>query len=373
MRTIRIGLLGLGTVGQAVVQLNRPFGDMQFEFTRALVAHPLRPRSVQVAMTQDPAEILDDPAIDVVVEAAGGRDEPRQWIRRALENGKAVATANKEVMAYHGPELLAASQEWDTYLGYEASVGGGIPILDALGWHLSASDIFEVTGVLNGTTNYLLTAMAAGQPFDDALSAAQKAGFAEADPSADLEGADAVRKLVLLTHLAFGEWLNPDAIPVTGLTPWPPALFARLQAVGLRLRLLGTAQRRKDGRVAASVAPTVVPSSHPAFRLEQAQNGVAVTSQAGRFFMEGPGAGGPPTATSIWADIRRSQRVLHPILPQTADQHHGPVPAPERLTVAITHDPDRPLKGGRPLGPGIALFDEPLPASDGLWHFPYAD
>lgn len=371
MQPVRIGLLGLGTVGQAVVALNRPYGDIHFEIVRAAVRNPRLPRAVEIPLTQDPAEILQDPTIDIVVEVVGGRGEARDWILTALANGKAVVTANKEVMAYDGPELIAASQEWDTYLGYEASVGGGIPILDALKAHLNAAPVVEVGGVLNGTTNYLLNQMAAGQPFQEALADAQARGFAEADPSADISGQDAVRKLVLLVHLAFGPWLDPDQIPARGLEAWPPELLQRLQHVGLTIRLWASSRREADGRITAEVSPVVVPQGHPAFGLKAAQNAASVKNTAGDFWLEGPGAGGLPTATSIWADIRRSQNVRHPLLTLSGPRQPGPVERPQRPMLLVAHDPDRQVPGAPWSGsPSIALAPSMPDDSEGLWAFP---
>lgn len=371
MSTLRIGLLGLGTVGQAVVQLNQPFAGHEFIFTRALVQHPARARHVEVPLTVDAAEILNDPAIDIVVEASGGREPARHWIRQSLENGKAVVTANKEVMAYHGRELLEVSESAHAFLGFEASVAGGIPVLDALRYHLSAAPIDTVYGVINGTTNYLLTAMANGQPFEQALAEAQKAGYAEADPSADIRGWDAVRKLVILISLAFGVWTDPDAILTEGLQSWPASLFERLASAGWTLRLLALARRASDGTVQAQVHPTAVPLDHPLGRLTGPQNGVGFAGQAGSYWLEGPGAGGAPTATSIWADIRRSvtrrtEAVSFPL--GQVVQGAQPVRLPR---LAVAQDPDRRIDAARPLNPtgSIGLMTS-LSTIEGVWQFP---
>lgn len=374
MRVVNVGLLGLGTVGQAVVQLNRDFNHVRFEMQRALVKNPRRPRQVGIPLTTDPADILDDPAIDVVVEVTGGREPARQWILQALQNGKAVVTANKEVLAYHGPQLLAASREWDTYLGFEASVGGGIPILDALKYHLTAAPIEDVFGVVNGTTNYLINAMAGGEPLGDALRRAQRLGFAEADPGADIEGHDAVRKTVILAYLAYGQWLHPDEVPVKGLDDWPPQLFARLNQAGFALRLLAWVRQSSQGAIQAQVQPTIVPVHHWAARLQAAQNGVGARTKAGLFWMEGPGAGGLPTATSIWADIRRSLTVRHPIMMDDAPIVSGGIERIPTPYLAIAQDPDRRLTAHhfQPLSdPSMALLDGPLADAEGLFQFPF--
>ncbi len=371
MRTLRVGLLGLGTVGQAVVQLNQPFAGHEFMFTRALVQNPDRPRTVDVPVTVDAAEILNDPAIDIVVEAAGGRQPAREWIRASLENGKAVVTANKEVMAYHGRELLEISQTAHSFLGFEASVAGGIPVLDAVRYHLSAAPIDTVYGVVNGTTNYLLTAMADGQAFEDALAAAKQAGYAESDPSADIRGWDAQRKLVILIALTFGVWSDPDQLLVEGLESWPPSLFERLAVAGWTLRLVALAGRSPDGTIHAQVRPTAVPLRHPLGRLTGPQNGVGFSGPAGNFWLEGPGAGGLATATSVWADVRRSVTRRTVNVPLPLGETVAGLPAVDLSVLAVSQDPDRRIAGARPLNPegSIGLIANPG-TIEGVWQFP---
>lgn len=374
MRTARIGLLGLGTVGQAVAQLNRSADGIAFQIVRALVRDIKVPRSVTIPRTLDPAEIIDDPEIDIVVEVTGRRHPARRWILSALEHGKAVITANKEVMAYHGPELLHASQIHHAYLGFEASVGGGMPVLDALRYHLTNTPVHEIYGVLNGTTNYLLCAMAEGQPLFHALHNAQQAGYAEADPTADLKGYDAARKLVILAFLAFDGWLDPDHLTVTGLHDWPPELFFRLQDAGLGLRLLAVARKDHNGVVTAQVRPTVIPATSRLMQVMGAQNGIGISTDAGCFWIEGPGAGGMATATSIWSDIRRSQLFADGFFPHPAPHiSAGEVSLP---LLEIARDRDRSLTTGpqpsqRFADPSLRLVPPLSEPSDGTWTFPF--
>lgn len=373
MRVVRIGLLGLGTVGQAVVQLNRPIDGIEFQIVRALVRNIHAPRSVPTPCTQDPGALLNDPTLDVIVDVTGGREPARSWILTALESGKTVITANKEVIAYHGPELIRASQAHQAYFGFEASVGGGIPILDALHYHLANTPVHEIYGVLNGTSNYLLCAMAAGQSLPEALQEAQKAGYAEADPTADVQGYDAVRKLVILAYLAFDGWLNPDDINVEGLRDWPYDLFSRLQRAGLGLRLLAVARKNHSGLITAQVRPTVVPNTSRLMRLIGAQNGMGISTEAGHFWIEGPGAGGTATATSIWSDIRRSQRCAGDWMP-----HDAPAIAAVKVElplIEIAVDPDRRLStdASTPhpfVDPSLRLLPAASEPNDGTWSFP---
>lgn len=373
MQVVKIGLLGLGTVGQAVVDLSHDFGGSAFRVERAAVRNPGKPRSVTVPVTTDAREIIQDPAIDVVVEVAGGRHPARGWILEAMANGKAVVTANKELMAYHGPELIEASQTHNAYLAYEAAVGGGIPILDALRYHLSAAPIQQVYGVLNGTTNYLLNAMADGQSFRESLLQAQAAGFAEVDPSDDVGGFDTARKLVLLTYLAFGTWIDPDHLLVEGLTDWPANLLQRLNRSHLSLRLLAIARRSPDGTVHAQVRPTLVGPDSALAALKGSQNGVGIDNAAGRFWLAGPGAGGLPTALSVWSDIRRSQYFRPLAVPRATEQMAvRPVALP---TLGVAVDPDRHLgsMGEMFQDPSLGFFKDGMPPMDGVIQFPWWD
>ncbi|MCY0897768.1 MAG: homoserine dehydrogenase [Firmicutes bacterium] len=368
---VRIGLLGLGTVGQAVVHLARPFGTTHFHIVRALVRDTDRRRAVQVPLSTHPEDILDDPTIDLVVEVTGGREPARTWIAHALSQHKAVVTANKEVMAYHGPELLDLSARYGTFLGYEASVGGGIPVLDALRYHLTTAPVHTIAGVLNGTSNYLLWAMSRGRRFDEALHEAQRLGYAESDPRADVEGHDAARKLVLLVHLAFGYWLDVDALSVRGIEPWSPDLWPRLSRQGLTLRVVALARRIADHHLEAQVTPLLLPLQHPWSQLEGAQNSIFIANTAGSFWLQGPGAGGQATATSIWADIRRSLSRPEP-LAKGSPLAAIPLTLPH---LAVSQDPDRPLPSARyrplPDDPSLGLcLDSPVEAEDGIDHFP---
>ncbi len=369
MATVQIGLIGMGTVGQAVVELNRPWAGLDFHFVKACVRRADRPRPLPIPLTQDPMEIIDDPALDIIVEVAGGREEPLAWIGRALANGKAVVTANKEVIAYHGAELIQKSQEWDTFFGFEASVAGGIPVVDTLVTHMSAAPLSDIGGVLNGTSSYVLTAMENGMALSEAISQAQLRGYAEANPENDLKGHDAVRKLVILVWLAWGVWLSPDQILREGLQDYPVDLLHRLARKGLHVRPWAWAHRDAEGTIKAAVGPAVVSKGHPAFSLKGAQNGVEIRGQAGTFWLQGPGAGGVATATSVWADIHRSQRLKSPLLALAPGSRAFVTGSPHERYVVAAHDPDRDLSGTL-LGPGMAVQDEPPAGAEGLSVFP---
>lgn len=375
MHKVNIGLLGFGTVGQAVATLCHDFDGVHYAITRALVRDITKVRSVSsIPLTQDPYDMIHDPNIHLLVEASGGKEHPREWILDALRNGKAVVTANKEVMAYHGPELLLESIRNKTFLGYEASVGGGIPILEPLSRHLSSAPIDRIYGIVNGTSNYLLTAMSRGASFEAVLHEAQLQGYAEADPTADIEGHDAVRKLVLLIHLGMERWVHPDHIAVSGVKPWSPQLFRRLARAGYVLRQVAIAERIHGDQVAAQVSPMAVPMHSLLGQLQGTTNGIGVFSAAGHYWAQGPGAGGLATATSIWADIRRSQE-LRSITDDNLDREKVAMAPPVNLPIlAIAEDEDRALalrpNDIYPLSSDHSLVLGSHPVEDGVFIFP---
>ncbi len=372
MREVKIGMLGLGTVGQAVLALNQNFDGVHYHFSRALVRDPKKTRAVSIPLTQDPEEIIHDPAIDIVVEVMGGCEPARAWISDALRHGKAVVTANKEVMAYHGRELLTICRSHQAFLGYEAGVGGGIPILDSLRYQLNAAPVQQVYGVLNGTTNYLLCAMGDGRPLEEAIRDAQAEGYAEANPNADVQGWDSARKLVLLAHLAFDQWMHPETFPVVGIDNWPATILSRLKAHGMTLRLVATAKRLADGSLEAQVKPTVVPIHHALGQVTGAQNGIGIITSAGHFWVQGPGAGGLATATSIWADIRRSQAMTPSPMHQAPEVRVALTATFPLMGIAL--DPDRHLTGslsGRSIpDPSLAYYDPASSPLEGVTYFP---
>ncbi|MGE0432350.1 MAG: homoserine dehydrogenase, partial [Planctomycetota bacterium] len=251
---LRIGLIGCGNIGAELVhqvmeraKTLEDAGFAQLEVTRIAVRDTNRPRPQWVPqglITADPMEIAADPKVDLLVELAGGVEPARQWVEAALHTGKPVVTANKALMAEHGGELLGLAARLGLPLRYEASVGGGIPILRAIESGLAATRLDEIAGVINGTTNYILTQMEeAGVTFEQALAEAQRLGYAEADPTLDVEGIDAAQKLVILTGLAFGVEVPMEAIPVTGITKITRDYMAEQHKQGLSIRLVARARR----------------------------------------------------------------------------------------------------------------------------------
>ncbi len=322
---LRVAVLGAGTVGREVVRA------FQTHSERLVVAGGPRLELIGVAvrrlaaarddgidaglLTDAPAHLVASPDTDVVVELIGGDEPARTLIAAALGAGKSVVTANKHVIAHHGPALEAIARRTGAALRFEAAVGGGIPILGPLAGELAANRIDRVRGILNGTTNYILSAMAAdGRQYGEALAAAQAAGYAEADPAGDVEGADASNKLAILCRLAFGAWPDPGRIvrrlPAVvgdgppGITGVTVDAIAGAAELGGTIKLIADARRLPDGRVAVSVLPTIVPLADPIGRTSGVTNRIEIRGDPiGSVAFSGPGAGGAATASAVLGDV----------------------------------------------------------------------
>jgi homoserine dehydrogenase len=266
-------------------------------------------------LTDAPAHLVASPETDVIVELMGGDEPARTLIAAALGAGKPVVTANKHVVAHHGPELEAIARRSDVAFRFEAAVAGGIPVLSPLAGDLAGNEIRRVRGIVNGTTNYILTAMAEdGSPYDDVLADAQDRGYAEADPTGDVEGDDAVNKLVILARLAFGSWLDPSTVgrrPPTarghgrpGITGVTDQEMEGAAALGLTLKLLATATRGADGAIEAAVVPTAVSADSPFGWTGGVTNRIEIEAEPlGTVRLAGPGAGGPATSSAVLGDL----------------------------------------------------------------------
>jgi homoserine dehydrogenase len=256
-------------------------------------------------VVKDFSVIEQDPEVTVVAECIGGTDAARDYTLRALNAGKSVVTSNKEVVAEYGDEFLALAREKNLNYLYEASVGGGIPIIRPLSSCLAANEITEIYGILNGTTNYILTKMIKeGLSFDTALAQAQEKGYAEADPTADVEGFDACRKICILASLSFGRHVYPSQVPTQGITGVTAEDVALAEASGKKIKLLGRAVRQEDGKVVAYVAPHLLPEDHQLAGVEDVFNGIVVCGNViGDVMFYGRGAGKLPTASAVSADV----------------------------------------------------------------------
>src|SRR6266550_2696842 len=285
-RPLNVGLIGLGTVGSQVAdrmlswgpQLSRRAG-VELCLRKVLVRDVGKRRSVEISpdvLTADPADILDDAAIEVVIEVAGGDEPMRSYTERAIQAGKHVITANKVVMAKHGPELLDQAAEKNVDVYFEAAVGGGIPLISTFRTDLQANRIESVSAVINGTTNYVLGRMAShGMTMAEAVREAQDAGYAEADPTDDIGGFDATYKLAILGSIAYEIKVRPDDIYREGIEGIEPVDFRYARELGFAIKLIAHTQRH-TGRVEARVHPALVPLDHPLARVEGAENAVFV-------------------------------------------------------------------------------------------------
>ena len=321
---LRVAVLGAGTVGREVVRaLVERGGELHVDGGPPLELAGVAVRDVDAAiarglpidlLTDAPAHLVADPSVDVVVELMGGDEPARTLIMAALGAGKRVVTANKHVVAHRGPEIEAISRRTGAAFRFEASVGGGIPVLGPLAAALAGSRVSRVRGIVNGTTNYILSAMAGeGRDYADALAAAQAAGYAEADPSGDVEGLDAANKLVILARLAFDAWLDPAAVRLTaegppgngrpGITGVGAADTTAAAADREVVRLIAHAEARQDG-IEASVLPTRVPADSAFGRTNGVTNRIEIDAEPlGSVAFEGPGAGGGATAVSVLGDV----------------------------------------------------------------------
>ena len=309
---VNVAILGFGTVGSGVAEvLTRNGGlidrrvDDLVRLKYILVRREFPGSPYQERFVRDFSVIENDPEVDVVVETMGGIDAALEYTTRALKAGKSVVTANKELVAAHGCELLRLAKEHGRGYLFEASVGGGIPILRPLTSCLAANELSQVTGILNGTTNYILTRMIqAGLTFGQALEEAQAKGYAERDPSADVDGHDACRKICILAALAFGRHVYPDQVTTEGIRGVTLEDVAYADSVGYKIKLLGRAIRQPEGRVCAFVAPHLVSRENPLSGVEDVFNAIAVTGNAiGDVMFYGRGAGKLPTASAVVADV----------------------------------------------------------------------
>ena len=306
---IRVGIIGVGTVGESVAKILEANRDIisaragkEIVVKKGVVRNLSRKRDVAIPLTDDVDEVLDDPDIDIVVELMGGVEEPYAVVKKALEKGKAVVTANKALLAYHRYELQSIAG--DLPFEYEASVAGGIPIIKALREGLSANHIESIEGIINGTANYILTKMMnEGVDFAPVLKEAQELGYAEADPTFDIGGFDAAHKLLILASIAYGIDAKPEDILIEGIEGVTQEDIAFAKEFGYTIKLLGIAKKVGE-YVELRVHPALVPQSRMIAKVDGVMNGVSVVGdKVGETMYYGPGAGGDATASAVISDI----------------------------------------------------------------------
>lgn len=314
MKAIRIGLLGLGTVGSGVVKIIQDHQDKLMHqvgcpvtIKKVLVKDIDKKRETELpreVLTTEVYDVLDDPDVDVVIEVIGGVEQTKEYLLDALKAKKHVVTANKDLIAVYGSELLAAAKENGCDLYYEASVAGGIPILRTLEEGLSSDRITKMMGIVNGTTNFILTKMIKEKsPYEEVLKEAQDLGFAEADPTADVEGLDAARKMAILARLGFSMNVDLEDVKVRGISQITDEDISFSKRLGYTMKLIGIAQR-DNSKIEVSVQPTLLPDHHPLAAVHNEYNAVYVYGEAvGETMFYGPGAGSMPTATSVVSDL----------------------------------------------------------------------
>lgn len=311
-RTIKIGICGLGTVGQGVIALlsegaevlnNRVGGTIELVHVATRTPKP-EVDTLGAKDSRDVFEVARDPSVEVLIELIGGTTVAKDLVAEALNQGKHVVTANKALLADHGDELFALAESKGVALRFEAAVAGGIPVIEAVKTSLAGNHVSSVAGIINGTGNFILTEMAAkGREFSDVLAEAQALGYAEADPTFDVDGTDAAQKLVLLASLAFGARIDADAPFKQGVDSVAPTDIEYARELGYRIKHLGIARREGDA-LQLRVHPTLIPESKAIAQVDGVLNAVMISaSGVGELLLVGPGAGSRPTASAVVADV----------------------------------------------------------------------
>ena len=314
MEKTKVAIVGLGTVGGGVARLLLEHGDRTARHAgrtlwleKATVRDLDKDRGVSLpsgVLTDSIDEVINNPEITVVAQLIGGTDYARTVMLKLMESGKDIVTANKALLAEHGPELFTAARRLGRTIAFEAAVAGGIPIITNISQCLSANQIVSLEGILNGTSNFIVSQMdEKGSPYDEVVRTAQQLGYAEADPAMDVDGTDAAQKLAILAHLAFGATVNWSEIPRVGIDGLNPDDLRYARELGYRIKLLAVAKLAEDG-LELSVGPTLVPIGTPLAEVRDAFNAIEVIGDAvGPVFYHGQGAGQMPTASAVAADI----------------------------------------------------------------------
>lgn len=311
-KSLKVGMLGCGVVGSEIARLLVANADdlaarsgAKLELVKVAVRDLNRKNIAKELLTTDLMSVVNDPNIDLIIEVIGGIEPARALILVALESGKSVVTANKALLAKHGGELFAAADKFGADLYYEAAVAGAIPILRPLRESLVGDHIQKIMGIVNGTTNFILTKMdESGAAFGDALAEAQALGFAEADPTADVEGFDAAAKAAILASLAFHSRVTGDDVFREGITKITSTDVAVARSLDLVIKLLAIAELNSDGQISVRVHPTLISRNHPLAAVRESFNAVFVEAEAaGALMFYGRGAGGTPTASAVLGDL----------------------------------------------------------------------
>lgn len=329
MEKIKIGLIGLGTVGSGVFKSLAEFDNV--EILKIAVRNINKPRTVEVPMemlTDNPYDIVNNPEIDVVVELMGGVDPAWDYIKTALENGKHIVTANKELLAKKGEELFNLSEKHNRVVLYEAAIAGGIPLIMPIKTILAGNKINKIQAILNGTTNYILTKMDAdGASYEDVLKEAQELGYAETDPTGDVEGFDAAYKITTLATISFNSRIKFENVYREGITKIRKEDMKIANELGYKIKLIASANIDENNNADVRVHPMLVPKTHMLAHINYVTNAVAISGHPiGNIVLSGPGAGEFPTASSVIGDIlaiAREWKTTEYLLPMMRCRHHS--------------------------------------------------
>ncbi len=306
-KKIKIGLIGLGTVGSGVFKTLQNFEDV--EIVKIAVRNKNKKRNIEnldeSIITDNPYDVVNDPEIQIVAELVGGIEPAFDLIKTAIKNGKHIVTANKELLAKHGEELFKFAEDNNKVVLYEAAIAGGIPLIMPIKTILAGNKITKIKAILNGTTNYILTKMdVQGASYSDVLKEAQELGYAEADPTGDVEGFDAAYKITTLATIAFGKRIKVDKVYREGITKISPDDMKAANEMGYKIKLIASAELNEDGRADVRVHPMLVPKSKSLAHIDYVTNAVSLTGHpVGDVTLSGPGAGEFPTASSVVGDI----------------------------------------------------------------------
>ncbi len=348
MQTVQIGLIGLGTVGTGVVQILQQQAALltarlggNLVLKRVATLHPDRPRAVELPasqLTKDPHELINDPDIDIIVELIGGNEPARTYLLDALAQGKHVVTANKALLAEHGEEIFRTASSQGLDIGYEASVGGGIPIIRAIKEGFVANRFMSISSIINGTANYILSKMTdQGLDFHDVLKEAQALGYAEADPTFDIEGIDAAQKLALLTSLGFGPWTSYTEIYTEGIAKLTQLDIAFAREFGYRVKLLALAKLDHD-QLDVRVHPALVEANSWLANINGVYNAVSIHGDmVGRQMLIGRGAGALPTGSAVVGDLVDVARHI-------LKGHTDPIPTQTDQLQRLSNFPRKPIE-----------------------------
>ena len=335
---IKVAVLGYGNIGSGVVQVL-----LKNKETIAKKAGDESVPACVLDLRDFPGDVMEDkvvkdinlitqnPEISIVVETMGGTKPAYAFVKACLEAGKHVATSNKELVAAHGPELLEIAKAHHVSFLFEASVGGGIPIIRPLVSSITSDAVTEITGILNGTTNYMLTKMSEdGLDYDAVLEDAQERGYAERNPAADVEGHDARRKIAILSSLAFGKYVDYEDVYTEGITKITSADFAYAKVLGSRIKLFGTSKKKDDGSISTMVCPVMITNEHPLFAVNDVMNAILVRGESmGDLMFYGAGAGKLPTASAVVADVVNAAR--NPKITEIAPYEPGKMTVSDHL------------------------------------------